>query len=213
MGCNNTLCVPTSSSKLIKPDILIEDISSQHFKIIKPIGKGSFGKVYLIKSKETDKEYAMKTIKIKKETDLKNDIKEVNILKGIDHPNIISFKGAFISGKEECSIVTEYAKKGDLGQILEKNSKENKYFEEKELLNWLIQCCLALSYLYDLEILHRDIKPSNIFLMEDDTIKLGDFGISKDIHIFHRTKTIAGTPLYTSPEIYLDKRYDLKIDV
>jgi NIMA (never in mitosis gene a)-related kinase len=48
---------------------------------------------------------------------------------------------------------------------------------------------------------HRDIKPSNIFLMENNTIKLGDFGLSKIISPLHRTKTLAGTPLYSAPEL------------
>ena len=213
MGCS-TLSVPTYSS-LIKPNKLVVDISSQHFEKKKLIGNGSFGKVYLIKSKEGDKEYALKTITINKDNELEKAFKEVNILRELDHPNIISFKGAFKSDqKKQLYIVTEYAEGGDLEKLLSHNYKKNIYFEEKQLLDWLIQCCFALYYLHDVEILHRDIKPSNIFLMKDNTIKLGDFGIAKDIHIFHSTKTLnVGTPFYMAPEIIEKKRYDLKIDI
>ena len=89
MGCTsaitNTLTIPTSSSSLIKPDKLVEDISFQLFKKIKQLGIGSFGKVHLIKSKETHKQYAMKTIIIAKENDLEKAIKKVNFLEGFDH--------------------------------------------------------------------------------------------------------------------------------
>ena len=217
MGCSHlpvTLSIPTSSL-LIKPNKLVEDISSQHFKAKKLLGNGSFGKVYLINSKETNREYALKTIKINNDNELEKTIKEANILRELDHPNIISFKGAFKSDKnKKLYIVTEYAEGGDLGQFLSHSHEKNIYFEEKQLLNWLIQCCFALFYLHDAEILHRDIKPSNIFLMKDNTIKLGDFGIAKDIHIFHSTKTFGvGTPFYMAPEIIEMKRYDLKIDI
>ena len=229
-GCDtvetSSINFPTSST-IIEPNKKIEDISSQHFKKIKKLGEGSYGKVYLIRSKETQKEYALKRISINEENDnakrisiieenynkLSLFMNEVNILKKIDHPNIISFRGAFKDkNKEVLNIITEYVDNGDLGQLLNQNHKNEKYFEENQLLDWLIQCCLALKYLHGNEIVHRDIKPSNIFLMINNTIKLGDFGISKDISMFHKTKTLRGTPLYMAPEIF-NNGYDCKVDI
>ena len=128
MGCSaalTILSVPTSSS-LIKPNKLVENISSQHFEKKVQIGKGSFGKVYLINSKETNREYALKTIKINNDNELEKTIKEANILRELDHPNIISFKGAFKSDKnKKLYIVTEYAEGGDLGQFLSHSHEKN----------------------------------------------------------------------------------------
>ena len=130
-GCDavgtSSLNLPTSS-KIIEPNKKIEDISSQHFKIIKKLGEGSYGKVYLIRSKETQKEYSLKKINFnpKKYDKVFSFMDEVNILKKIDHPNIISFKGAFIDkNKKLLNIITEYADNGDLGQLLNQN-QENK---------------------------------------------------------------------------------------
>ena len=64
---------------------------------------------------------------------------------------------------------------------------------------------MAIYELHEKEIIHRDIKPSNIYLMKDNTIKLGDFGTAKDVSKFHRAKTLIGTPLYIAPEIIEEK--------
>jgi len=182
-----------------KPVIVINEI----LKKIKTIGEGTFGEVYLIKSQKTKREFALKKIQIKK-TNLKINriLGEVNILKKLDHPNIISFKGAFKSNDDKVlNIITEYVNQGDFEKKIETNYKDKKYFEEKDILNWLFQVCLALQYLHENSIIHRDIKPSNIYLTENNIIKLGDFGASKDISPWHRTRTLAGSPLYSAPEL------------
>ena len=182
-----------------KPVIVINEI----LKKIKTLGEGSFGEVYLIKSQKTQLEFALKKIPLKStKLKLKRILGEVNILKELDHPNIISFKGAFKSNDDKyLNIITEYVDQGDFEKKIENNYKDKKYFEEKDILNWLFQVCLAIQYLHKKSIIHRDIKPSNIFLMENNIIKLGDFGTSKNISPYHRTKTLAGSPLYSAPEL------------
>ena len=182
-----------------KPVIVINEI----LKKIKTLGEGSFGEVYLIKSQKTQLEFALKKIQLKNnKLKIKRILGEVNILKELDHPNIISFKGAFKSNDDKyLNIITEYVDQGDFEKKIENNYKDKKYFEEKDILNWLFQVCLAIQYLHENSIIHRDIKPSNIFLMENNIIKLGDFGTSKNISPYHRTKTLAGSPLYSAPEL------------
>jgi serine/threonine protein kinase len=171
-------------------------------KKIKTLGEGTFGEVYLIKSQKTQLEYALKKVQLKNtKLKIKRILGEVNILKQLDHPNIISFKGAFNSNDHKfLNIITEYADNGDFEEIIKIHSIDKKYFREEDILNWLFQVCLALQYLHENSIVHRDIKPSNIFLMENNIIKLGDFGLSKYIPI-HRTKSLVGTFIYSAPEI------------
>ena len=213
----------TPDTDLIKPVKTIKrkesNIQSDDtFQKIKKLGRGNFGDVFLIKSKRTQKEYALKAIITKNcnNDKLDNIMKELNNLKILDHPNIISFKCAFFSDIKIplLNIITEYANNGDLEKKLKEYIKTKKYFEEKELLDWLIQCCLALYDIHEKDIIHRDIKPSNIFLMENNTIKIGDFGVSKNISDFHSTKTMIGTPLYLAPEIIEKKeRYSFEADI
>jgi len=181
------------------PVLVINEV----LKKIKTLGEGSFGEVYLIKSQKTQLEFALKKIEIKStKLDIKRIMEEVNILKELDHPNIIYFKGAFKSNDDKfLNIITEYVSQGDFEKKVETNYKDKKYFEEKDILNWLFQVCLAILYLHEKSIIHRDIKPSNIFLMENNIIKLGDFGTSKNISPCHRTETLVGSPLYSAPEL------------
>jgi len=200
MGCGevNTYCYEDQYPPT-KPVIVINEI----LKKIKTIGEGTFGEVILIKSQKTQREFALKKIQIKKTNlKIKRILGEVNILKKLDHPNIISFKGAFKTNDDNVlNIITEYVNQGDFEKKIETNYKDKKYFEEKDILNWLFQVCLALQYLHENSIIHRDIKPSNIYLTENNIIKLGDFGTSKDISPWHRTRTLAGSPLYSAPEL------------
>ena len=214
MGCES-ICFQ-AGEKIINPRlniIIIEselnnDIpksSSQTYQKIKLIGKGSYGQVFLIKSLQTEKEYALKETVItkNKEIFLYFSMNEINILSKLDNPYIISLKCAFKTQideqTEKLNIIMEYVDNGDLNQLITEYRDDDKTFTEERLLNWLFQLCLALSYLKENEIIHRDINPSNIFLMQDDTIKLGDFGISKKVSISNDLKFFVGTPVYTSP--------------
>jgi NIMA (never in mitosis gene a)-related kinase len=68
---------------------------------------------------------------------------------------------------------------GDLAYHVKKKRAKNEFFSETEIMNWFLQICMALEYVHGRKILHRDLKSQNIFLTANNTIKLGDFGISK----------------------------------
>ena len=221
--CGNTLTDSIridNISKVTKSENISEDISLHTFKKIKYLGKGSNADVFLIQSDKTKELYALKLIAIKNMEEKMIDLvmREVNNLKDLDHQNIISFKIAFKSDENtKLNIITEYADSGDLNQKLKKQLQQKKYFEEKLLLDWLFQSCLALEYIHNKNIIHRDIKPSNILLNNNNIIKLSDFGVSKNISIFKSTKTLIGTPLYLAPEILKVKEekkpYSFKADI
>jgi len=176
----------------------------------KKIGEGKFGVV--VKGIFRENVVVIKKFKnIDDDGSLDEFEKEVSMLDKFRSDYIIHFYGSsFITNR--IIMVTEFAEYGSLQDLIKK--KKNQPLQKKMRIKILLDSAKGIQYLHSNDILHRDIKPSNIFLMKDNTIKLGDFGISKDIHIFHYTRTQgAGTPLYMAPEIILKKKYDLKVDV
>ena len=77
-----------------------------------------------------------------------------------------------------------------------------------------MQICLALEYVHDQGVIHRDIKTQNIFLTGNNTVKLGDFGVSKLLGTaISNAMTVVGTPYYMSPEVCKSEPYSAKSDV
>ena len=68
---------------------------------------------------------------------------------------------------------------GDLAYHIKLKESKKEYFSEMEVFNWFVQICLALEYVHGRRVIHRDIKTQNIFLTGNNTIKIGDFGISR----------------------------------
>lgn len=75
--------------------------------------------------------------------------------------------------------VTEYAQRGDLGNVIEKAKARNKKLKEEEVWAYFVQICNGLDALHAKKILHRDLKPKNIFLTASNELCLGDLGCSK----------------------------------
>ena len=182
------------------------------------LGEGSYGRVYLVISNITKKYYAMKTIDITQlnEQQKKEALQEAKILKKLDHPNIIRLKEVFIAKKprETLNIITEYADGEDLSKKIKNQMKLNKKFSEDQILDWFTQICLAVYHIQKNKILHRDIKPQNVFMTKSSMVKLGDFGISKNLNTtWEKAVTFIGTPYYISPEIVQNEPYSFKSDI
>lgn len=91
---------------------------------------------------------------------------------------------------------------GDLSFHIKRKLQKNERFTETEIFNWFVQLCLSLEYIHGRKVLHRDLKSQNIFLTGNNTVKLGDFGISKVLENTNgAAMTVVGTPYYMSPEV------------
>ena len=185
------------------------------YEICKLIGKGNYGKAYLVKRMEDNNLYVNKIIDMSQFTkeQLESALHEAEILKSLQHPNIIRCIDFFVDDKKLC-LVTEYADLGDLSKIIKYQILSGYYFCEEIILNWFTQLCFAIKYIHSKNILHRDLKLSNIFLTSKGNIKLGDFGIAKILTSKDDlAKTLVGTPYYLSPELCLKKPYNHKSDI
>ncbi|XP_048025567.1 MAP3K epsilon protein kinase 2-like [Megalobrama amblycephala] len=192
-----------------------EEVLKQHeYTIIKELGQGNSGRVFLVKNPDEDS-FVVKEINYRDNKNFNLDAvkKEIDILKNLHHGYIVGYEGSF-EDKESgyFYIVSEYCAEGDLFKKMQTQKKKG-FFEEKQILDWFVQICLALQCLHENNVLHRDIKPQNVFLTEDGYINLGDFGCSKVLKSADDYATsIVGAELYTSPEIY-QNRHNYKSDI
>jgi NIMA (never in mitosis gene a)-related kinase len=177
------------------------------------IGRGSFGVVYKAINRRDQRIYVVKRIhmgamSIKNQ---KEALFEVQILKTIDHPNIIKYYGSFLED-QTLHIIMEYAEGGDLQKHLRQQREKKKKFTEKEIWKYAGELASAISYLHSRNIIHRDIKCLNILLTKDQQLKLADLGASK-ITDAQMLATRVGTPLYLAPELVRQVPYDFKVDI
>ena len=190
--------------------------SLNDFEFGKILGKGAFGMVCLVKRKFDGKVYAMKRIKLVQlsDKDKENSLNEIRILASLSHKNIIGYKDAFFDNNSKTlNIVMEFADDGDIASKIKNKLRTKSHFDEDIIWGYLIQILEGLNYLHEKkQIIHRDLKSANIFLMKDNTVKIGDLNVSK-INKQGMAHTQTGTPYYASPEIWLDQPYDYKSDI
>ena len=109
-----------------------------------------------------------------------NALAEVRYLASVQHPNVISYKAAFIDEPSSClCLVMEYANSGDLALRVRCMREKDQMFQEEVILKILTQMCLGIQALHSLRIMHRDLKSANIFLTDDNIVKVGDLNVSK----------------------------------
>ena len=108
-----------------------------------------------------------------------------------------------------------YAPNGDLRDRIREQRENQKYFPENVILRWFAQVVSAVAYLHSSGLVHRDIKPANVFLDENDSALLGDFGIACPIGSTrkNRDRITVGTPMYMAPEIIDGDDGDDKADI
>ena len=198
----------------MKPSSLMKDIRKE-FKFLKPLGGGHFGtvrKAFRRSDKEPYHYFAIKSISIKNMTQKDYDdlVKEVDIISGLDHPNIIKFYETY---HDECffHIVMELCK----GKEVFDNICNHGYLRENKVQNIIFKVLLAIAHCHSRGITHRDLKPENILfesLKNDAEIKLIDFGLSRKYSKDEKMHTILGTPYYVAPEV-LKGNYDEKCDI
>lgn len=187
----------------------------QTYRELEVIGRGSYGVAVLVLHLAEEAKYVAKKILLSglSEKELQGSQQEAQLLRSLDHPNIVKYKESFLN-PQELIIVMEYCEVGDLSLQMKKMKKEGTIFTENEIMNWLVQMCMGLRYVHEKRILHRDIKTSNIYLTSNNNVKLGDFGISKLLDSTNdAANTVVGTPYYLSPEVCEGRAYSYKSDV
>lgn len=184
------------------------------FNAISVLGKGNFAKVYKVKSRTTEKEYAAKIFEKKELTKTaklrKTILSEIRIMRLLDHPYIMKMHQVY-EGEQHIYLVFDLLN----GKELFERVIARKNYTEKNAANVIKKLMETMRYLQKREILHRDIKLENILLesVEDDcSVRLADFGLSMLMSEYD-PNVRCGTPGYVAPEILKSLHYDYKSDI
>ena len=181
---------------------------------IEIIGEGSFGKVILVEHNITGMKRAMKQIKKNlcfQESNEQSVLNELNILKKIDHQNVVKVYDYYIDNVNYY-LITEYCQGGDLFDAV-----KDIELTECQVACIMYQILLAVNHLHKMNIMHRDLKPENILVTKKEEdglyrVKLCDFGTSNLFKEGKKEKTVMGSAYYIAPEVF-NKKYDFKCDL
>lgn len=180
-------------------------VSCKDFDILKVIGQGGYGKVFLVRKNngvDKDKVCAMKVLKkasiVQNKKDVSHTKSERNILEAVKSPFIVDLYYAFqTNGK--LYLILQYLGGGELFTYLDREGM----FLEATARFYVCELIMALEHLHELGIIYRDLKPENIMLNTGGHVVLTDFGLCKE-SVFSgggRTHTFCGTIEYMAPEI------------
>lgn len=179
----------------------LERADPSQFELLKVLGAGSFGKVFLVRKiigTDAGTLYAMKVLRkaTLKVRDRHRTKMERNILVDVEHPYIVQLHYAFqTAGK--LYLILDFLRGGDLFTRLNKEVM----FTEEDVKFYLAQLALALNHLHGLGIIYRDLKPENVLLDSDGNIALTDFGLSKLPLEEDKAYSFCGTVEYMAPEV------------
>jgi len=183
----------------------------EDFELLKVVGKGSFGKVMQVKKKDTQRIYALKTIRkahIISRSEVAHTLAERSVLSQINNPFIVPLKFTFQS-PEKLYFVLAFVNGGELFHHLQKESR----FDINRSRFYTAELLCALECLHGFNVIYRDLKPENILLDYSGHIALCDFGLCKlDMKDEDRTNTFCGTPEYLAPELLLGAGYTKTVD-
>ena len=190
-----------------------KDNKISHYEIGKVIGKGAYATVKICKNKITQEKFAMKIYEKKILNDnikKKCILREIEILKKLNHPNIVKLYGTIISDKN-ILLIQELVNGISLRDFYNKEIRNQKNISEKKykILTLIFkQIFSAFDYIHKKNIFHRDIKLENILLTKNYEIKIIDFGFGLYNPRNYLQKFFCGTPNYMAPEIIMKKEYD-----
>ncbi|OAQ93624.1 protein kinase [Purpureocillium lilacinum] len=192
-----------------KPVDLTGEVNLNHFRLLRVVGRGAFGKVRIVERKDTNLSFALKYIRkdeVVKSESVRNIIRERRMLEYVNHPFICNLRYSF-QDIEYMYLVVDLMSGGDLRFHISR-----KTFTEEAVRFWIAELGCALRYIHGQGIIHRDVKPDNVLLDADGHVHLTDFNVASDIIPGRILTSKSGTLAYLAPEVYSGKGYDVRAD-
>lgn len=196
------------------------DFDEDVFELGTPLGRGGFATVFLAKNLRTNELVAVKRFhpvqsslpdaKKKAQLAARRAMKEQRIWDGLEHKNIVGYRGCFFGEEGELNLVAEYIPGWSLADHLSQIQK----FPEHLVAKITRQIVDGIDYLHREGVTHRDVKPANILVDPKGIVKITDFGVSSSVDVPTMTgNTLVGTPWYIAPEMIEGRPYGKSVDV
>lgn len=161
------------------------------------LGRGAFGSVYCALNWSTGESVAIKQVRLSDmpKTELNVIMQEIDLLKNLNHPNIVKYHG-FVKTADSLYIILEYCEQGSLHSICKNFGK----FPENLVGLYIAQVLQGLLFLHEQGVIHRDIKGANILTTKEGLVKLADFGVATKQQGLAEG-SVVGTPYWMAPEV------------
>ncbi|XP_030647477.1 LIM domain kinase 2 [Chanos chanos] len=193
------------------------------------LGKGFFGQAIKVTHKATGEVMVMKELIRCDEETQKTFLKEVKVMRSLEHPHVLKFIGVLYKDKK-LNLITEYIEGGTLKDFI----RDTDPFPWEQRVSFAKGIASGMAYLHSMSIIHRDLNSHNCLVKLDNTVVVADFGLSRLIkeektrppsdkpnnkkRLFRRIDrkkryTVVGNPYWMAPEMLNGKSYDEKVDV
>ncbi|XP_056613482.1 LIM domain kinase 1a isoform X2 [Triplophysa dalaica] len=192
------------------------------------LGKGCFGQAIKVTHRETGEVMVMKELIRFDEETQRTFLKEVKVMRCLDHPNVLKFIGVLYKDKR-LNFIAEYIKGGTLREIIKKMDSSYPW---KQRVSFAKDIASGMAYLHSMNIIHRDLNSHNCLVGENNSVVVADFGLAR-LMVEEKTQdkltsgqvptvkkadrrkryTVVGNPYWMAPEMIHGKRYDEKVDI
>ena len=192
-----------------KPVAITDEVNLNHFRLLRVVGKGAFGKVRIVERKDSGLTFALKYIRkdeVVRSESVRNIIRERRMMEHLNHPFLCNLRYSF-QDMEYIYLVIDLMTGGDLRfHILRKT------FTEDCVRFWMSELSCALRYIHSQGIVHRDVKPDNILLDAEGHVSLADFNVASDFTPHKQLTSKSGTLAYLAPEVFRGTGYQSECD-
>uniref|UniRef100_A0AAQ5Y1D0 Tyrosine-protein kinase n=1 Tax=Amphiprion ocellaris TaxID=80972 RepID=A0AAQ5Y1D0_AMPOC len=191
----------------------------RHLIFLKQLGKGNFGSVEMCRydplQDSTGEVVAVKKLQHSTAEHLRDFEREIDILKSLQHENIVKYKGVcYSAGRRNLRLIMEYLPFGSLRDYL---IKHKDHFDSKKLLHYASQICKGMDYLATKRYIHRDLATRNILVESEMRVKIGDFGLTKVLpqdKEYYTVKEPGESPIFWyAPESLTESKFSVASDV
>uniref|UniRef100_A0A4W5PBN2 LIM domain kinase 1 n=1 Tax=Hucho hucho TaxID=62062 RepID=A0A4W5PBN2_9TELE len=230
--CSSNAASPLSQRKDFNRSESLRVVSnSRMHRIFRPsdlihgevLGKGCFGQAIKVTHRETGEVMVMKElIRFDDETQ-RTFLKEVKVMRCLEHPNVLKFIGVLYKDKR-LNFIAEYIKGGTLREIIKKMDTNYPW---NQRVSFAKDIAAGMSYLHSMNMIHRDLNSYNCLVRENNSVVVADFGLARlmvedkiqDKSLLQKKPdrrkryTVVGNPYWMAPEMIHGKSYDEKVDI